>query len=172
MVFDSWDDAHNFERQERLKNIGLIDPTQDVSRVIPQLVGRRRVPCYLFDQPFDDYDKGMISERLFKADQKHKLAKKRRGDKEPVSLEELIGNGHNPITDNDPTASGAIGNVMTKEINTMLDDRKKGISDINYLLKMGWNARQTSEILKKNEWTVRDEIEIIKKVKRNYLSEN
>ena len=173
VVFEEWHEAYAFEHAERSLhgNSGIKDIATEVSRVTLQTVGKLRVPCYLFDCPFDKYDEGMISERMFKAQKKREQAEKRKIDQNHGSLDELRDEGFDIATDYNPTEGEALGNIMAEEIDQRLETRKKGLVAINKFYAAGYKPKKIAEILSMNEWTVRDEIKRIEEVKRKYRSE-
>ena len=173
VVFEEWADAYELERTERAfhRDPKRKDTTVEVSRVTLQTVGNLRVPCYLFDCPFNEYDKGMASERLFKAQKKREQAEKRKLDQDHASLDELRDEGFDVATDYNPTEGEALGHIMAEEIDQRLEDRKKGLVAINKFYEAGYKPKRIAEILHMNEWTVRDEIKRIKEVKAKYSEE-
>ncbi len=173
VVFEEWADAYELERTERAlhRNPKHKDTEVEISRVTLQTVGNLRVPCYLFDCPFDKYDEGMISERMFKAQKKRDQAEKRKIDQDHASLDELRDEGFDVATDHNPTEGEALGHIMSEEIDQRLEARKKGLVAINKFYEAGYKPKRIAEILHMNEWTVRDEIKRIKEVKEKYNAE-
>ena len=173
VVFEEWADAYELERTERAfhRDPKRKDTTVEVSRVTLQTVGNLRVPCYLFDCPFEKYDEGMISERMFKAQKKREQAEKRKIDQDHASLDELRDEGFDVATDYNPTEGEALGHIMAEEIDQRLEDRKKGLVAINKFYEAGYKPKRIAEILHMNVWTVRDEIKRIKEVKTKYNEE-
>ena len=173
IVFEEWEDAYELERTERAlhRDPKCKDTVIEVSRVTLQTVGNLRVPCYLFDCPFDKYDEGMISERMFKAQKKREQAEKRKADADHASLNELQEEGFDIASDYNPTEGEALGNIMAEEIDQRLEARKKGLVAINKFYEAGYKPKRIAEILHMNEWTVRDEIKRIKEVQAKYNEE-
>ena len=173
VVFEEWHDAYAFESAERdlHRNSGVTDIATEGSRVILQTVGNLRVPCYLFDCPFEKYDEGMISERMFKAEKKREQAEKRKIDQDHASLDELRDEGFDVATDHNPTEDTVMAKIMSEEINQRLESRKKGLVAINKFLEAGYKPKRIAEILHMNEWTVRDDIKRINEVKANFKEE-
>ncbi len=173
VVFEEWADAYELERTQRALHHDpkRKDAEVEVSRVTLQTVGNLRVPCYLFDCPFEKYDEGMISERMFKAQKKREQAKKRKIDQDHASLDELRDEGFDVATDHNPTEGEALGHIMSEEIDQRLEARKKGLVAINKFYEAGYKPKRIAEILHMNEWTVRDEIKRIEEVKAKYNAE-
>jgi len=173
VVFEEWEDAYELERTEREfhRDPKRKEPAEEVSRVTLQTVGNLRVPCYLFDCPFEKYDEGMVSERMFKAQKKREQAEKRKADKDHASLNEMMENGFDIASDCNPTEGTALGHLMAEEIDQRLEARKKGLVAINKFYEAGYKPKRIAEILHMNEWTVRDEIKRIKEVKAKYNEE-
>lgn len=173
VVFEEWEDAYELERTERefRRDPKRKDTVEEVSRVTLQTVGNLRVPCYLFDCPFEKYDEGMVSERMFKAQKKREQAEKRKADKDHASLNEMMEKGFDIASDCNPTEGAALGHLMAEEIDQRLESRKKGLVAINKFYEAGYKPKRIAEILHMNEWTVRDEIKRIKEVKAKYNEE-
>lgn len=172
IVFEDWADAYELEhRQRELNRDSKCKTVVEVSRVTLQTVGNLRVPCYLFDCPFDKYEEGMSSERMFKAMKKREQAEKRKIDQDHASLDELRDEGFDVATNHNPTEDTVMAKIMSEEINQCLEARKKGLVAINKFLEAGYRPKRIAEILHMNEWTVRDDIKRIKEVKAKYNEE-
>ncbi len=144
----------------------------DRSRMIPQVVGNGRYPCFMYDCRFDEYDNHRGYINMIKAEQnrekRDREAREAAGFSADASIEEMLEEGHEFGGDYDATSSEAITNIFYEEFSEHLDTIDPDMKEINNLNDAGYNAREIAESLSKNQWTVTDKIKRIKAERKKF----
>lgn len=143
------------------------------SRVMRQLVGNGLYYCYMHFFKFEDAAEYHRFLNVEKWSQKQIAAQNENDAMLGVcSLNELMDEGKDYASENDPTASAGITSAMKSEIKDRLKKRKKNLDVYDQLHEEeGLNAREISEKCGENEWKIRDDLKRIKEVKLKYWTE-
>lgn len=146
----------------------------DRSRMIPQLIGNGRYPCFMYDCSFDKYINHHDYINMIKAEQNQEKrdrgAREAAGFSDDASIEELLEEGHEFGTTYDPTSSEAITNIFYEEFDGHLDTIDPDFKEINNLNESGLNAREIAESMSRNKWTVTDKIKRIKEERKKFYN--
>lgn len=179
-----------FEDHEDAKRSGY-----DQSRIVPQIVGAKTHPCYLFDCPFEHMEWANLATNAFKAAEKQDIAWRKQtlsldkycedGIEFPVGYDSAVTHfadeddtacGTREVDPSknatyDPTRAKVMVNLIRQELEALLKAHDPRFVTIDRMQAEGYSAREISEATGIPFWSIYDYQKRIKKLKKQYMRE-